>query len=429
MARAHLILCHSNADFLIDLFRYIYRDEDVFILHADAKSPESLTRTVSLLSKEFSNVYPISPEYCSWGGYSLVDVTFKAFQVALIKNSQWSHFSVLSEHHIPLLAPDAIDATLVDGISYFVTYPMASFQGEGLADLEQRFERRFRELPGVGSFPDGIRTSSISPSAIYHAHQWVILARAACEQILDLFSFQLQDTFRTSLLSDETAIATAFMQADSLPREDRSTTYIAYPHLTDNADQVISDSCFVGAVASGMLYARKRPKSLTAAMQAHLEPMAKFTDAELKARLFRRQHIEVNATIIKRIREHIRRQEVVLEPVHGNYVAAIYISVSTSSYPDGLRTYVISENKIDFKICSCFNWLSEQRRNLITADGYESTMLRVRLNDLHSWNEIHLNTNTQSDFFAINWDGAFAAMVRAIEQHIDYAESLTGRAQ
>lgn len=264
MSVAYLILCHSSRSFLLDLFRYIYRKSDAYILHCDKKSPAGLHELTSQLAGSFENVNSLPSRFCSWGAFSLVSTTLEGMTYALNHLPRWDHLAILGESHLPLVSPEMIGERLKSGVSYISTWPVASLPEGGKSDVRHRFSLRYRELPGVGSF--GCERQVLPrqwPDKLYHGSQWMVLSRVACESALGSVSRTADwDTFEHSLLADETALQTLIM---SLPGTGPDSvqfvnqTFVATPHLSGSNDMIFSMENFFAARDLGHIFIRKRP--------------------------------------------------------------------------------------------------------------------------------------------------------------------------
>ncbi len=142
MALATFVLCHRSAEHVADLVRLIYRADDIFLLHADAKAPAELHATLAFLSARFPNVHVLPSALCSWAGWSLVDATLRGIVAALSLPAAWDHFVLLSEQHVPLHTAGTTAAALTPGVSYLDASPVSAMSGAGRADVMHRFAAR-----------------------------------------------------------------------------------------------------------------------------------------------------------------------------------------------------------------------------------------------------------------------------------------------
>ena len=261
---AYIILCHSSAESVEDLLQSIYNEIDVFIIHLDAKADRRTKEDIFSLVLNNQNLMLMPSAVCSWGGFSLVNAAVCGIARLLSHPVNWSHVILLSEQHYPLYDASTIANRLEENVSYFTAHSYNSYYTEGKLDIEHRFSKYFREIEGVGIFAAGDRREDISH--VYHGSQWVVLSRRAAEFVQSTFgSQQTSQFFSQSLIPDETAFPTALVNAS---QEDRGTielvetTFVAWPHRTDNPHQIASKETFEAALASSALFIRKRPSNM-----------------------------------------------------------------------------------------------------------------------------------------------------------------------
>jgi hypothetical protein len=236
-------------------------------LHVDAKSPPSLHEAAADLARRLPTVHVVDSVLCSWGGWSLVQATLRMIGAALSLPTPWRHFCLLSERHMPLQPPAAIANALQDGVSYSDAVPLPAMDADHRRDLLHRFVREWRELPGVGMFSTGTRElSQALIDGVRLGSQWLVLARAACEQLWSVRDDEaLWAPFSNSLVPDETALISVLrgsrLGAD-LEFRKTGMTFVAWPHLGGGPDSGFTDETVRGARARGHLFIRKRPARL-----------------------------------------------------------------------------------------------------------------------------------------------------------------------
>lgn len=415
MSIAYFILCHSSRPFLLELFRSIYDDENLYIVHCDRKSPPELLELATRLASSFENVRSLPNRLCSWGSFSLVSASLDGMNCALREGRNWSHFAILGESHLPLWSPDQVKERLEPGVSYAEVWPVAELPESGKADVRHRFALRYRELPGVGSFGSGPQALPRQwPERLYHGSQWMVLSRAACEGALESIS-RTEDwgAFEHSLLADETALQTLVM---SLPGTDAHSvrvfnqTFVASPHLSGSNDIIFSVKNFFAAPALGHLFIRKRPAELPLSVQKYIDGISRFSKGDLETIIRRVEgplptthdagssiSVDHLATSLRLgLEEHYAGQG--LEVVRPANSPRCFLRFSLAGWGEQVSVVVLSEDLVTFKVVllldSPIN--AEYRETLIA--GYLVTTLKLRVHGLFLRNEVHLGSDVDYGF-------------------------------
>ncbi len=397
----YVVLCHHSAASVVDLFRCIWRPQHHYILHADAKSAASLRETVARLAAAFPNVHALAGAPCSWGGWSLVRTTLRAIDHAITLPTGWSHVVLLSESHVPLVAPEAAAAMLAPGVSYLDAEPVSDYGPPGRSDVMHRFAARYEELPGVGMFAAAPRAQSAKfTDMLNHGSQWMVLARTACERLhARQDDAALWEPFRSSLLADETAFQTLLLGGalgPGLTTRRRPTTFVSWPHLSGNADTTFTEQNFQDARAQGFLFIRKRPATLpegvaralapmhmTEALPQLPEPDETFTGGAPVAALAAALHQALAARFPGLAID-------TLSPLRAGGSPTCYLQFRCPGLPQALCPALLSEDMVRFKVL--LGWLRNAFDDFgpATLGGYPTSLLKARVWTLFLQREVLL---------------------------------------
>lgn len=183
---AYFVSVHHKPRRFERLMEELYTEDDLFLLHVDAKSRLGLRRdrsgvmdTVRRFAAGRANVHIMRSRFTNWGGWSLSAVLLAAIREALRRDAGWTHFVNLSGQCLPLRTPQEIRSHLAaSGDQQFIELrPFASLPAD---DWHLRFHpmletplRAFK-LPGRRPEPQGFAFG-------WKGSQWVILTRAFCE--------------------------------------------------------------------------------------------------------------------------------------------------------------------------------------------------------------------------------------------------------
>ncbi|MGA9867861.1 MAG: beta-1,6-N-acetylglucosaminyltransferase [Acetobacteraceae bacterium] len=446
MSVAYFVLCHSSRPFLLDLFRHLYSEENLYVLHCDQKAPADLHDLASGLSASFRNVEKLPSRLCSWGGFSLVSATLDAMGYALIAQHRWDHFVILSESHLPLMSPDEITKQLQLGVSYIETWPVEKFPESGKSDIRHRFTLRYRELPGVGSFGGGRQALPVQwPDKLYHGSQWMVLSRVACEGALESISHTRDwEVFEHSLLADETALQTLVMNLPGAGRGDvqfSNRTFVAAPHLSGSNDIIFSVDNFFSARDLGHLFIRKRPKELADLVQAELDTFSRFSREELEGRLQanappRTVHRPLERVSLAGLLDAVRAEaaqhyrnlkQEFIEPRPN--CPTCYVKFSLPHWGQALSVVLLSQDLATFKMLLLLETASDGLYQESLVAGYLTTVLKLRVYGLFLRKEIHVGASAQHGFLTPDVDGeapAAAAIARILTSYLNAGNEVAG---
>jgi hypothetical protein len=262
-SQCYVVFCYRSVEYVRFLIASLYRESDLFIVHCDEKAPSDLRAYVDAVSTVYPNVICIPSRAYSWAGYSHVAISLDAIAVALTQQQSWTHLLFISEQHLPLKSPVKIAERLERSGSVVALQPVARMPDISRCDIENRFASRFRELPGVGAFAIGVAERPADfIETVYHGSNWLVASREHCIMLTTARQEGLFKPFEYAVHAEENAIQTILaphMRLDDL----RDLVVVAWPHLTDNNDLVMSEELFKSSVGSDNLFIRKRPKGLS----------------------------------------------------------------------------------------------------------------------------------------------------------------------
>ena len=99
---AYAIMVYKDASQVERLFRMIYRPQNLYCLHVDAKSNSSFYNVIKLIEKCFQNVYLLPQRIrVVWSQYSLLQPVLECMKY-LLKFTHWKYFINLTGQELPL---------------------------------------------------------------------------------------------------------------------------------------------------------------------------------------------------------------------------------------------------------------------------------------------------------------------------------------
>jgi Core-2/I-Branching enzyme len=188
---AYFLAVHKNPEQVLYLLEAIYREEDIFAIHVDSKSP---LRVHSDLQKNLGrrpNIRFLPSEACNWGSWSQVKIELSAIADLLNRPGSWRHFIDLSGQDYPLAPVDFIKQFLRGhpGDSFMeVTDPLRNTETDEYDLFVRRWDRYHWELKGRGTagpyrlpliphrFPKNLKW--------FRGSNWKILSREFCEFVV-----------------------------------------------------------------------------------------------------------------------------------------------------------------------------------------------------------------------------------------------------
>lgn len=429
----YVILCHSNASYVYDLFRYMYNNEDIFLFHADSKSELKLIERIKTINSQYKNTYILQGLICSWGGYSLVETLFRAIDRSLIINPNWSHLVLLSEYHIPLYSSEEIFNRLQPGVSWIDASRVNEMFIDNQNEIRSRFSMCYRELPGVGPFASSPRMiHSDIWDKLYHGSQWVILARNACERINNERKdhTDLINILASSALPDETAIPTLLLGTvlgRDISIEPKNSTYLAWPHVGGLPDMTFTDININSAREQEFLFIRKRPVKLSANLIGELEKNTKisinYSDTSVQEYISKERNnillrsMNIYDTINFNF-QNLNCQNIASE---GQGICPAFYIRLTQKYlsKNEFSINVISEDLINFKVLVMIS--KEKDRCFFERSDIIISMIRARIHGLAYNMEVFI-PQIKSNGFIYCLDNNFDEIILATKECLEFIE-------
>jgi Core-2/I-Branching enzyme len=412
MALAYLLICHRSADDVTTLLRAIYRPGNAYFLHADRKASPHLHDTLRGLADAFPNVQVLPSVLCSWGGWSQVETMLCGIAAACASPVPWRHLFLISESHLPVCSPeDAADA-LARGVSWLDAEPLSAMSADARDDVLHRFAAAHRELPGIGMFPVAARALPATfAHRLHHGSSWLTLARDACERFAALSSeHAIWAPFRGALQADEDALQTVLLGTDvgrGLTIARRNATFVAWPHLSGNADMTFTEQNFHAARAAGHLFIRKRPAVLPDSVAAILAAMQSSVPLPPTA-VDRAPATPDAATLAAQLQTRLRAlvAGVTIEVFPPDERAACCLHVVCAGLPERLLVAVLSQDLRTFKVALMWQAAWRGSFHITTLGGYPAVVLKVRLPSLFLAREVVLPSLPDSGFLSVDEDAA-----------------------
>lgn len=401
MTVVYFIQCHSSTAKLKFLLSSIYNEEDFFIIHCDKKSPDEIIAFSRHLSEQCENIYFQDPIYVSWGGYSQVEILLSALAKATQLADFWSHFVLLSEHHIPTQTRKEFLAGLGSGQSYVESRRFSSMPADARADIKHRLECEHRELAGWGMYPVRLvnRHHWIEEN-IYQGSNWVILSRGDVFLLLEasIKNRDIVENLQESIQSDEIFVQSLLARTGNSSFENRCLTFVAWPHLSGTNDLTFSEKNYATAVKDGYSFIRKSPDELPEAVKNHVEQNIKcgshvldaamhgFTYADRGYRSFR-------SPLADELMKSLHSNGLTFSDLSGTGLSNTpQFYQNLQLYPD-VKITIISRDMLEYKISliwdSYSNDLSFQK-----VGNFEAPVLKVRVAYLDYKREIIADEKT-----------------------------------
>jgi hypothetical protein len=308
----------------------------------------------------------------------------------------WSHLVVLSEAHLPLRPPEAMD--FIAGVSRIDAAPVAQAHATVRADVMHRLRVRYRELPGVGMFPVGPATVPDSlMHALHQGTQWMVLAREACERLQTLGpNSPVWAPFRESLIADETAVQTVLLGTEvghGLANDPRPTIFVAWPRASGDGTFTQSDADFFAARDGGFLFIRKRPRVLSQPVAGAVGAMAVLPEFAVPNEGFVHgaRASALGDALYAMLRDMFAGLVVeTLAPLRAGCSPSCFLRLRCADLPRDLHVALLSEDFATFKALLAWGGQPADEFGVRTLGGFSTWLLKVRLWDLFELREMML---------------------------------------
>ncbi len=211
---AYFVLAHHRPQQLQTLLQTIAGQGDLVLLHVDLKSmlgmrPErnGTWRMARQLAQKFPNVVLMRPRFTNWGGWTLSQVLLDAIDMALVRDSSWTHFVNLSGVCLPIKPIEEIRGALArePDLAYVELRHFSTLPAD---DWHLRWQAMI-ELPHKAVRLSRARKPPREFELIHKGSQWCILPRDFCEwQRQAPIANRIRRYLRGLLLSDELLMQT-----------------------------------------------------------------------------------------------------------------------------------------------------------------------------------------------------------------------------
>lgn len=228
---AYLLLCHKNAERVLEQARILTSRGDYISIHMDANADAGCRRAVQEGVSSNPRAILARSVRCGWGEWSLVQATINMIEAAHAAFDDATHFFLMSGDCMPIkpagFIHDAVDAQDVDRVEHADFYTDGWIK-TGLTEERLIYRHWFNERASKWWFytslnlqrrfglarkvPDGTKMKIGS--------QWWVLRRSTIDKILE-FLVQRRDVvrfFKTTWIPDETFFQTLVMHL--VPREE-----------------------------------------------------------------------------------------------------------------------------------------------------------------------------------------------------------------
>jgi Core-2/I-Branching enzyme len=270
---AYYIAAHHKAYQFEWLFKALYNETDLFIIHIDKKSPrefqlaiENIVRTQEKFT--LKNTVFLPPRRVNWGGWSQVSTELGAIRIALQSEHQWQYFVNLSGQDYPIQSLPEIRRTLREAWprNFIRVWSFDRVRSEEPEDPHLRKLVSIEMFGRVKQLP--FRLPNCGLSTDYKGSSWHILTREYCQWLLvDPIASRLAKYLQFWRCPDEVFFQAAIMNSPFIDlRMEDSGRLFFFP-----GPKILESSDLGRILASSDLFARKFD---TAVDRAVLESIA-----------------------------------------------------------------------------------------------------------------------------------------------------------
>jgi hypothetical protein len=355
---------------------------------------------------------------------------------------EWSHFIVLSEHHLPLAPPDEVASRLPPGQCLIPYTKFSDMPPSGQLDVRHRFEMHYMELRGVGCFVQNhSRIEESFYEKMFHSDNWFVLSPAACARLRDRDEdAHLIAHLASSVQPDEILVPTMLLgypRGYNLDIVPQNASFIARPFVGGATGQTFTEENFHAAVEEHYLFIRKRPHELPQSVRQYLQEhtgldhvayrslkdLAVTLQAEANLPIYRNDFITnfisfanhcVNITV-----EDLSRSGF-------DHVPPLYMLFSSPSWHKDVKIALLSENFFDFKIALI--WFNAPRQFLepIKIGDFSASVMRVRVYGLFlSSREVFIEGEPNGGFLSVAGLADLAKVEGEITVRLAYAAAFS----
>lgn len=211
---AYLILVHRYPQQFKRLFKSIYNENNIYLIHIDKKANDSSFNEIEKFLADFPNAHITKSTCVTWGGYSMVQSELDGIETLLRLNKNWDFFINLSGQDFPLKNQNDIQQFLSQNRN--INFIKTNDQIINRPDTLNRIEHYFKEsnLTGLsGPLHKRQYMKNITP---YIGGQWMILTRDCCAFIAESNEIsQFKAFYRNTLIPDEAFFQTVLMNTEN----------------------------------------------------------------------------------------------------------------------------------------------------------------------------------------------------------------------
>lgn len=219
MKLAYLISAHRYPDQLRRLVAALHDPANYYVIHMDRKAGSDCHDAVRALTRDHPNVAALESERCTYGGYSLVNVTLRGIAHLVRRADDWGFFINLSGQDFPLRPQAAIRAGLEGRASSNFLAWFDPIREPRWNHALRRIQRVYVEVPfkrrplRVLPFPIE-RRWMIRGSTWFGGEAWMTLNRASCEYLaLSPEVTRYRRFFRNTKIPDESFFQTVILNS------------------------------------------------------------------------------------------------------------------------------------------------------------------------------------------------------------------------
>lgn len=221
---AFLLLCHKNADRVLEQARVLSAGGDYVVIHVDGNAPKSFFEQVKDGTRENANVQLAPRVKCGWGEWSLVQATLNMIDTGFEAYDDATHFMLISGDCMPIKSGQTIRETLtrhdqdmIEHADFFKDDWIKTGMKEDRLIYRHWFNERGRKNLFYASLDLqrklGLKRDIPKDLRIRIGSQWWALRRVTIQKIRE-FTRARSDVmrfFRTTWIPDETFFQTLTM--------------------------------------------------------------------------------------------------------------------------------------------------------------------------------------------------------------------------
>lgn len=200
----YAIACHKNPEQVIRLMKAIYREDNLYFINIDKKSPPSFyEEIISSPIAAYKNIY-FTNQAIDWGGWSQVQIILDAIDRALVLSEEWTHLINISGQDFPLKNQEEIR-------KYLSAHQNQCFiEARHFPPYLAESARLFSFRPKRYRKKKSLRLDLLFPLLkFYKGSQWMILSRNFCDYTLHgKMPRKLKPLFVDSYIPDESFFPT-----------------------------------------------------------------------------------------------------------------------------------------------------------------------------------------------------------------------------